>query len=179
MNLNDFHVLVDLEKKLFIDKIQVLPENWNNISGLKNLKSEKLEDLSWSGNVNLGWINIRSEKLKEYKSTKENLELNKNTFKELISKFKKEKISKSIEYRGIKFPTDEKTRYSLFIKKFSNEEKINFKSFNKYYTLTKDQINEIYDIMEKHIQKYFDWEMNVYSQIDQCNSLIDFLNITL
>jgi hypothetical protein len=89
MNLNDFYVLVDTETQLIIDKIQKLPLNWKNIAGLPGLTDEQLCNLKWAEHHNLGWINIRSELIKKYKFSKENLELNKNTFKDLIKNIRR------------------------------------------------------------------------------------------
>ena len=80
MHLNDFYVLVDIEKKIVIDKIQTLPLNWANISGLSNYDDEKLSNLTWAGHKNLGWINIKSTSIKHFSSCSENLNLNKNFF---------------------------------------------------------------------------------------------------
>jgi hypothetical protein len=179
MILNKYYVLVDTRQKLVIDKIQKLPENWKNIAGLPGLTDEQISDLKWAGYEDYGWIRLNSPSLNGYQSSPENLELNKNTFKKLISNFKKQKILDGIEYQGIKFTADEKTRYSLFIKKLSNQDTVNYKSFNKYYTLTKEQIIEICDIIELYVQKCFDWEMKVYIQIENCNTLTDFLNVNL
>lgn len=179
MNLDELYVLVDTRQKIVIDKIQKLPENWKNIAGLSGLTDEQLSDFKWAGYEHYGWIKLNSPSLNEYHSSPENLELNKNTFKKLVSNFKKEKILDGIEYQGIKFTADEKTRYSLFIKKLSNLDTVNYKSFNKYYTLNKEQIIEICDIIESYVQKCFDWEMEVYMQIENCNSLSDFLNVNL
>jgi hypothetical protein len=179
MILNKYYVLVDTRQKLVIDKIQKLPENWKNIAGLPGLTDEQISDLKWAGYEDYGWIRLNSPSLNGYQSSPENLELNKNTFKKLISNFKKQKILDGIEYQGIKFTADEKTRYSLFIKKLSNQDTVNYKSFNKYYTLTKEQIIEICDIIELYVQKCFDWEMKVSIQIENCNTLTDFLNVNL
>ena len=115
MNLNDLYVLVDNEKNLIIDKIQELPENWNNISGLKYLSDNKIKNLNWSGNENLGWIKINSNDIKKYSSSKETLELNKNYLKSLISKIRKEKQSEHIKYNQAVIKTDLKTRCSLLL----------------------------------------------------------------
>jgi hypothetical protein len=66
MHLTNFYVLVDTETKQIINKIQKLPENWKNIAGLPGLSDEELCDLKWAGQHNYGWINIHSEKIKEY-----------------------------------------------------------------------------------------------------------------
>jgi hypothetical protein len=179
MNLNDFYVLVDTQQKIVIDKIQKLPENWNNIAGLPGLSNEELCDLKWAGHHNLGWVSITSELIKEYSSPIENLELNKNTLKQLISEIRKEKESDGIEYQGINIKTNEKTRYSLLIKKLQGTAEVNYKCFNHYYTFTNSQISEICDIVEVYIQECFDWEMSVYKQIENCKKLSDFMNIKL
>ena len=176
MNLNNFYVLVDTETKQVIDKIQELPQNWNNIAGLPGLFDEELCDLKWAGHHNLGWINIHSEKIKEYTSSQDNLELNKNTFKFLISQLKAEKQTEAVEYQGAKFKCDLETRYSLQVLK--EKEKVNYKCINGYYTFTSLQLTEIYDKIEKYIQSLFDREMEIYNQIDECQSISDFLNVT-
>jgi hypothetical protein len=173
--LNKYYVLVDTEKKIVIDKIQKLPENWKNISGLLSLSDEQLKDLKWSGNNNLGWISINSQEIKKYSSSKENLELNKNTFKYLITDIRKNKQSEYIQYQGAKIKPDIKTLYSLSLLKLKKD--VNFKCLNGYYTFTSFQVSELYDIVDSNIQKWFDWEMNVYSQIDSCNSISDFFNV--
>jgi hypothetical protein len=175
MNLNNFYVLVDTEKKITIDKIQTLPQNWKNIAGLPGLSDEELCDLEWAGQHNQGWINIHSEKIKEYTSPAENLELNKNTFKLLISDLRKEKQNEPIEYNNAKLKSDTKTWYSLFLLK--TKKSVNYKCINGYFTFTSLQIAEICDKLEEQIQKWFDWEMNVYQQIDSCQTIADFFSV--
>jgi len=174
-NLNNFYILVDTEKKIIIDKIQQLPQNWKNIAGLPGLSDEELRDLKWAGHSNLGWINIHSEKIKQYSSSQENLELNKNEFKSLITQLRKEKQSESIEYQGAKLKSGTNTLYSLFL--LHKKKEVNYKCINGYHTFTSPQICELYDIIDTNMQKWFDWEMNVYSQIDACLSISDFLNV--
>jgi len=177
MNLSDFYVLVDIKNKEIIDKFQKLPKNWKNISGLPGLSDEKLEDLNWAGHPSLGWINIYSPKIKEFKSSEENLELNKNTLKVLISELRKECQNHPIEYKSTKFKTDIKTRYTLFLKINSNSDKINFKCINGYYTFTHNEVVEIYQMIENQIQRYFDDEMKIYSEIDKCKSFSELVKI--
>jgi len=174
-NLNNFYVLVDTEKKIIIDKIQTLPYNWKNIAGLPGLSDDEIRDLTWAGHSNLGWINIHSSEIKEYSCSLENLDLNKNAFKDLISNIRKEKKSEPIEYQGAKLKSNTKTLYSLFL--LHKKKEVNYKCINGYYTFTSLQICELYDILDSNMQKWFDWEMNVYSQIDTCQSISDFLNV--
>ena len=178
MNLNVFYVLVDNEKKLIIDKVQELPENWNNISGLKYLPDKKIKCLDWSGNKNLGWINIKSNDIKKYSSSKETLELNKNHFKNLITKIRKEKQSEHIEYNQAVIKTDLKTRYSLLILINSDiENNINFKCLNGYFSFDRVQLKDILNKINNHIQKYFDIEKDIFDKIDNCENVQDFMNV--
>ena len=175
MNLNNFYVLVDTQTKQVIDKIQKLPENWKNIAGLSGFSDKELCDLIWAGHHNLGWINIHSEEIKEYASSQDNLELNKNTFKVLISNLRKEKQLEPIDYQGAKLKTNIETRGSLFLLK--EKEKVNFKCINGYRTFTSSQIAEICDRIDNYIQTLFDCEMEIYRQIDECHSISDFFNV--
>ena len=177
MNLSNFYVLIDTENKEIIDKFQKLPKNWKNIAGLSGLSDEKLEDLKWAGHHNLGWINLSSPKIKDFKMSPENLELNKNTLKVLISEQRKEKQDNPIEYKGAKIKTDLKTRYSLFLIKNSEKQKINFKCINGYFTFTHKEIVDVYNLIENKIQKYFDDEMKIYQKIDECQSIVDLREI--
>jgi pyruvate formate-lyase activating enzyme-like uncharacterized protein len=175
MDLSNFYILVDTETKQIINKIEKLPQNWKNIAGLPGLSDEELCDLEWAGQPNLGWVNIHSKKIKEYESSPENLELNKNEFKILISDLIKEKKSEPIEYCGAKLKSDNQTWNSLFILK--EYDKVNYKCIDGYHTFTSSQITEIYAIITENIQKYFDLEMEIYTQIDSCQSISDFFNV--
>lgn len=174
-NLNDFYVLVDIESKEIIDKIQKLPENWKNIAGLPGLSDEELCDLKWAGHHNLGWISIQSKKIKEYTSSQDNLELNKNIFKQLISELRKDKQLESIEYHGAKLKLNIQTWNSLSLLK--TKEKVNYKCINGYFTFTSLQLVEICDIIEQHIENLFNLEMEIFQQIDNCQSISDFFNV--
>jgi hypothetical protein len=111
--------------------------------------------------------------------SQENLELNKNTLKDLISQKRKEEQNTPIEYKGSKIKTDIKTRHSLFLKKNSDEQKINFKCINGYFTFTSKDISNVYDLIESRIQRYFDEEMKIYQKIDNCNSVRDLMEINI
>lgn len=176
-NLHNFYVFVDTEKKIVIDKIQKLPQNWCNIAGLPELSDDQLKDLKWAGHDNKGWINIHSSEIKEYSCSVENLELNKNTFKDLIFNIRKEKQTEPIQYQGAQIKSNTKTLYSLFI--LQSKDNVNYKCINGYHTFTQEQIKELYGIMELNLQKWFDWEMNIYSQIDECQNVSDFSKVKI
>lgn len=177
--LNEYYVLVDNHLKQVIDKIQKLPEYWKNISHLKNFSDEELKDLTWAGQPNIGWVSIKSEYIKEYRTSPENLELNKNQLKDIISKIVEEKIFSPIVFNQIKITPDDKTRYSFWIKRIQKVEKFNCKINNQYYTFNSEQISDICDRIEQHIQEQIDFEMKIYEQIESCKNLQDFLNINL
>jgi hypothetical protein len=175
MNLNNFYVLVDVQKNIIIDKIQNLPQNWKNISNLSGLSDEELLDLTWAGHDNIGWINIHSEKIKNFVSSAENLDLNKNCLKKIISNIRKEKQNCPINYNNAKIKTDIKTITSLFLLK--GKPTTNFKCINGYFIFNEKQISEIYDIISEQIQHYFNIEKDIYDKIDKCNSIYDLFQI--
>lgn len=180
-NLNNFYVLVDTEKNIVIDKIQTLPENWCNISGLPGLSEDELKDLKWAGHHNKGWISIKSENIKKYKSPPENFQLQKNTFKKLISDLRNKKENEPIFFNKIKINIDDKTRYTLFIKRILCENNpqltFNYKCCGEYYILTSNDIIELTDLIENRIQYLFDTECKIFNQIDNCEQIYDFFDI--
>lgn len=175
--LNDYYVLVDTHSMLVIDKIQKLPENWFNIAGLPGLTDDQLKNLTWAGHYNKGWINIQTEEIKKYSSSVENLELNKNEFKRLITELRKEQQETTINYYDAQIKSNIKTLYTLLLLK--SKDKVHFKCVNGYYTFNRFQLEELYDIIDHNIQKLFNWEMKIYAQIDKCQVISDFLNIKL
>jgi hypothetical protein len=177
MNLNNFYILVDNEKKEIIDKFQKLPRNWKNISGLSGLSDEQLENLNWAGHHNLGWINLYSPKILEFNSSEENLQLNKNTLKYLISEKRKEKQNLPVIFKESHFKTDIKTRYTLFTLKSSNKKQINFKCINGYYKFTPYELEKVYNLIEDKLLYLFDLEMFLYKEIDDCKSFSDISKI--
>lgn len=181
MRMNDYYVLVDNNLMQVISRFEKLPQNWRNISNLHNFDDEKLKDLAWAGHSDIGWVKLSSEFLKEYVSTKENLELNKNQFKSLVSEERWEKENSSTIINGVNIVPNEKTRYSLWIKRYQCLEdptkKVNYKLLNKFYTFTSKQIIELCDGVENYVQSCYDIEMKCYEQIDSFNHISDFINL--
>ena len=177
------YVLVDTEKKLIIDKIQELPEYWKNISGLPGLSDEELEDLSWAGHFNLGWININSAKIDEYELTLESLNMNKTQIRQLVSDGIKEQKFNGIVFKNIRVRCDDELRYDLWIKKMQAKENLdqtfNCKISDQYYTFTSNQIIELCNKVEEHFQKCSDKEMNLFNKIDSCKKISNLLKIKL
>jgi len=177
MRTSDPYILVDLEKKIFIDKIQQLPENWRNIAGLPGLSDEELSDLKWAGWENLGWINVKTGNLSEYTSSLENLELNKNELKDYITNQRNLKENEFISFDGIKVEPSQELILKLFLLLTSNQEQYQIKIIHKYYCLTKKQISKLYDRLIEHRINFDNWEASIYNQIDSCKHLSEIANI--
>ena len=171
MTMNNFYILVDTKLKITLEYITELPQNWRNIAGLPGLSDEEISDLTWAGWDNVGWINIKSETIKEYKSPPENLELNKNTLKSLISNIFEKKLEEYIDYNGKKISPDFKTHYILSLGRFKDY--INLKCTYSYYTLTPFECEEICNLIETHIHNYSEKEMKLFLQIESAKDLSD------
>ena len=64
MIFDNYYIQVDLKNKIFLNNFSLLPKNWKNISCFSSLSDEELEDLTWSGNNDIGWIKFTSPKIK-------------------------------------------------------------------------------------------------------------------
>ena len=176
--MKNFYVLVDPQNKIILGKVQELPECWKNISGLPGLSDEELRDLKWAGWDNLGWINISSPEISEYESNPDNLEMNKLTFKDLVSEKVNRRKESLLSYNGLGIPTDQETRLELLILKERAKEnpektfvmKIRF----QYYEFSAEDIANLSNLIEDHNETCNVWEKEVYSQIDSCKSISDF-----
>lgn len=177
MKFDNFYVLIDPQSKIVLDKIQELPENWKNIAGLPGLSDEELCDLKWAGWDNLGWLNIKSEKVKEYFSPEENLNLNKNTIKFLISeKIQTEKNNPIIIGNKNLLP-DFETYFSLFLGK--NKQKTNIKFGLTYYTFSKEECVKLCHKIENHWEYYSTQEMKIFEMIDNTKNFLELCEIDL
>jgi len=179
--MKNFYVLVDPQNKIVLDKVQELPENWRNIAGLPGLSDEEIRDLKWAGWDNLGWINIRSPEICDYESSLENLDMNKLTFKLLISEKVNQKRESLLDYKNIQIPTDLETRLEVLILKEKAKEDLQktfvLKLRYRYYEFTSEDIISISNLIESHNEICNLWEKKVYSEIESCQSLADFPNV--
>jgi len=180
INLNEYYVLVDTETRNVIGNIQKLPVNWNNISGLDGLTEEEISDLKWAGHHNIGWIRITSDKIDDYVSSVDNITINRESFKNIVTEHRKkleeEPIDYKVEFDSIKIKPNIRNLHTLSLMK--HRDSVNFKSCNLYYLLEKKQMEEICVIIENKIQELFDWECNLYEKIDSCVDVRDFKKIT-
>lgn len=176
--MKNFYVLVDPQNKIILDKVQELPENWKNIAGLPGLSDEEIRDLKWAGWDNLGWINISSPEMFDYESSPENLEMNKLTFKLLVTEKVNEKKESLLTYKQVQVPTDPETRFELLVLKersLQNPEKNFMIKFRfKYYEFSAEDIINIANLIEDHNESCNLWESKVYCQIESCQSIAEF-----
>lgn len=181
MTKNDFYVLVDTNSKQIVSKLEPLPEYWKNIAGLTNFSEEELKDLSWSGNVGLGWIKTTSELLNEYNSSVENLDLNKNHFKQIISDHFELKKEIGITYKNIRCPVNKDTIFDLNIKnlqaKQNPEKTFVYKIINNYHTFSSEEIQELCNLVNEYDIELSLIEMNIFKQIEECSRVHDLSKI--
>ena len=55
----------------------------------------------------------------------------------------------------------------------------NWKFGYNYVTLTNTDANNILEAVKTYIQTQFDWEMNIYNEIDTLNSISDLQTFTV
>ena len=181
MTKNDFYVLVDTNTKQIISKLEPLPEYWKNIAGLTNFSEEELKDLSWSGNPGLGWIKITSELLGDYSSSPENLTLNKNHFKQIISDHFELKKEIGVTYKNIRCPVNKTTIFDLNIKNLqadqSPEKTFVYKIINDYYSFRAEEIKELCDLINQHDIELSLSEMNIFKEIESCSTVHELSKI--
>ena len=101
--------------------------------------------------------------------------MNKNEFKRLVSEIRKDKQLKHVFYQNAVINPSVKTLYSLFLLQEKNS--VNYKCIDGYHTFSKDQLKEIYTIVQEQLQTWFDWEMKVFLQINKCKNISDFFNV--
>lgn len=175
MNPCEYYVLVDFELNQIIDKIQKLPENWNNICGLPRLTDTELSNLEWAGHKNLGWINFCSESITKYKFSNENLELNKNQIKSIISSIRDKKQQEPIEYKEKLVKSNKESL--CILNSIKDESFINYKCVNGYLQLSTSEIIEIFNLMRDKFQYYFNLETELYDKIDKCTTIYELSRV--
>jgi hypothetical protein len=173
--LNDYYILVDKQENQITGRIEERPENWRNIMGLSNYSDEDLHDLSWAGHENIGFIKFTSALLIDYNCLPDTLILNKIKSKEIVSKKLKELKYKSINYKDSIIEADKQSFSTLF--SIKHKECVNYKCANGYFAFTSSELNEIFDLIDLQIQKYFDYEMEIHNSIDKCTSLIELSDL--
>lgn len=172
---NDYYVLVDYNLNQIIDHIKQLPENWINISGLPNYSDQKLEDLSWAGHPNLGWIKTSSQKLANFTYTSEWLEINKNNLKQSISQKRYDVQNEALNYKGNYIIANEKNKTNLLIKKSLSNESFYWKFINSYRLLSVKEVDTLLKLLDNYTQQCYNEEARLYSVIDNIANINDLI----
>lgn len=175
------YALVNLETKEVVDRLQPLPEYWENISQLGALEYEQVKNLEWAGHPNKGWISVNDPFFAECTCSEDNLNMNKLNLKVEIQNqmdMKRECLLKYKEY-DIPFNQDVRVEFSIlrtYAKDLRNSYfpiKLRF----QYYNFTGHEVLEIGDLLEKHNQDCNKLESSIYSQVDACANLADLTKI--
>lgn len=181
--MNDYYVLVDYELNQIITHLSPLPQDWNNVYGLVNFDDKKLENLSWAGHPNLGWIKASSKKIFDYSYTPEWLDFTKTKLKSFISKKRNELETTVLEYKDSKIISNEKTKNALFLKiqimKDQKIESVMWKFFDNFMLITSEEATSLLSALDGYTQKCFYEESRQCSLIDGCNSLKDLLKLNI
>jgi hypothetical protein len=112
-----------------------------------------------------------------YKEADKDISIVKSELKSIVSS---ERYNKEIS--GFEFPIDsDNTVYistgresrSNFFDKLSviEDNTINFKFGDRFITIDKTLLQQICNQIDNHIQQSFDWERQLFSNIDRCNTL--------
>ena len=179
--MNNLYVLVDFNLNQIITPVDKLPSDWSNISGLDLLDAEKIKNLDWCENPNLGWFNINDKELTEYSIIPEWLEISKLKLKSLISLQRWERENEILTFEGKQLKLDDRTKLSLIFRSFSIEENeiINWKFLNGTYEISSLELIQIYNFTTSYIQNCFDIEYEFSKLVDNIITKEDLLNIDL
>jgi hypothetical protein len=171
-------------KNLTIENLaQILPENWKNIQGLNLHSDEKLEDLSWAGHSEYGWVKLSSFDLSSYSPLPEWLDLSKNNAKNIISKARYEAETEPLTWNGHLIRVNDRTKSALVFKLFSAQSTPNYtclwKFLNDEAVLEFSDLLDLSSFMNNYIQECFDLESEKKKEIDNCKSPNDLGQINL
>jgi hypothetical protein len=175
--LDKFYILVDNRLKMIISMMDELPINWHNISNIASLPDEKLKDLTWSGNENLGWIPVFSESLSDYAISEETLDLNKRHVKKFFSEKIKKSLEETVTYSDYEVDITSDTRMDLCLKRLNQKDLHYLKCKNGVKNLTHSQLCELCEFVENRVESIHEWEEEILQQIDSCTSISDIVNI--
>jgi len=179
--MNDYYVLVDYELSKIINVLNPLQENWSNINGLKNYPDEQLENLSWAGHPNLGWIRITSPNISNFTYDEGWLETSKNNLKKIVKDKREFALGKELLFKGKKIKADEKTKTELSLKLLTigENDSISWKFITEFHQITKQDINDMLKFIGEYTQQCYDEEMRLYGVIDPVLTAEDFSTLDL
>lgn len=185
--MNELYVKVDLKNKVILSSPAPLELNWENIGGLPFLEEYKLQDLSWAGYENLGFIKFHNDnriKLRCFRCETGLLEKIKSELKIKVSKIRYEyECGGVIVNDQYVINTDDRSKLLIQMKYLQCKENLNLHfnwktSSGNIEFNSSSFINAYMKIMD-FIQNCFDLESNVCDDINQCKNIIDVLNVNL
>ena len=177
MIFDKHYIQVDLNKKIFSGPFQLLPVNWNNISSFNCLSNELLEDLTWSGRKNIGWIKFTSPKIKEFRVMRDTFLLIKENLKKDISAAIDDSVDLKITYKNnLIFLNDElknvlTSRYLHCLSDKSITLKIN--CMGNYRVFNSEEIKELIFMIDRKNLSTYNKKINLYEMIDSSNSVFE------
>jgi len=180
--MNELYVLVDSEQNLILSPIMELPLNWGNISGVKFLPEEKLSDLSWAGEKNLGWKKITDPDLSTVNVTEEWIGFQRANLKQIISSKRKEMESEVLTFGEKQIKLDEKTKNALSFKlsgSFNDTDTLIWKFMNGIYEVTYGELKHIRDSIDSYLQECFDIEYKFSNLVDTTEETNGLFNLNL
>lgn len=177
MIFDKHYIQVNLDKNIFSGPFDLLPENWRNISCFNSFSDEELEDLTWSGNKNIGWIRFTSPKIKDFSIMRDTFILIKNNLKKNISSFIDNDIDPKISYKNYTILLNEETRTILdsrYLSSLSHEEvTLKLDCMGKYRIFNSEEIKELILIIDRKNLSTYNKKVDLYEMVDNCNSVYE------
>jgi len=177
MIFDKHYIQVDLNKNIFSGSFEPLPEDWRNISSFNYLSDEELEDLTWSGNKNIGWIRFTSPKIKDFDVMRDTFMLIKNNLKKNISSSIDDNINPKISYKNYTILLNEETKTILdsrYLSSLSQEEvTLKLDCMGKYRIFNSEEIKELILLIDRKNLSTYNRKINLYEMIDSSNSVFE------
>jgi hypothetical protein len=181
--MKNLFVYINRDEKTIHNIVQELPNNWKNIHGMCLIDEEKLEDLSWAGHENQGWVNIKKFDLSDYSYIGDWLEISKNCMKKMVSDERKIKVKELLTWNNYMILADEKTKSSLYFKSLVAEknlsQKYSWKFEGSYGEIDYYDIIDIIKFIDSYQQTCFDLEKNKLEEIDNAKNVSEICQLDI
>ncbi len=180
--MNELYVLVDLKENMIISPIMELPLNFGNISGVKFLSDEKLADLTWAGEKNLGWRKVTDPTLESVTVPDDWLSFQIANLKQLISDAREEKENEILTFGSKKVRMNERVKSSLTFKlvgSFNDTDTLIWKFMNGTFEITYAELKKLYTFIDTYTQECFNIEHEFSTILDTIEDKNILLNVNL
>jgi hypothetical protein len=181
------YVEIDPKENKILSPPKPLEINWKNIGGLSFLTDDKLNDLSWAGYENSGFIKFNLES----KNILRCFSYDPTLIDQIKMKLKEELSNIRYEYEcgGIvvnnqySISTDDRAKILLQSKYLQcmEDSKLTFywKTSSGFYYFTSQEFITLFKKITEFIQKCFDYEKVLIDSIEECKDLIQLLYVKL